>query len=184
MSNTFLKSVIGFTKNVKTTGALYQTSKKIEKEVCSKINKDTKIVIEFGTGLGNITQRILQQLPPDGKLYSFEVNDDFIKDVKKNIKDDRLVIINDGAQNFPKYVAEEVDCIISSIPFTLLPKEVLTEVLQNSYRALRPNHFMSQVLYSSFHKKKFKSVFEDVKIVTVPSVPVGFVHHCQKLSSE
>jgi len=78
MANTFFKSVVDFTKNVKTTGALYQTSKQIEKEICSKIDQNTKVVVEFGTGLGNITQRILDKLPADGKLYSFEVKAEFL----------------------------------------------------------------------------------------------------------
>lgn len=183
MANTFLKSVIDFTKNVKTTGALYQTSKQIEKEICSKINQDTKVVVEFGTGLGNITQRILNQLPPDGKLYSFEVNGDFLEDVKDIIKDERLVLINDGAQNFDKYVVEaEVDCFISSIPVTLIPKEVVMEVLQKSYKALRAGNFFCQVLYSPFHKKKFSAIFDEVKIKRAASVPIGFIHHCRKHS--
>ena len=182
MANTFLKSVIDFTKNVKTTGALYQTSKQIEKEICSKIDQDTKVVLEFGTGLGNITQRILDQLPADGKLYSFEVNNDFLEDVKALIQDERLVLINDGAQNFDKYVLEkEVDCFISSIPVTLIPKEVVMEMLQKSHQALKSGHYFCQVLYSPFHKKKFSAVFEEVTIKKAASVPLGFIHHCRKL---
>lgn len=179
-TNTFLKSVIDFTKNVKTTGALYQTSKQIEKEICSKVSTDTKVVVEFGTGLGNITQRILDQLPPDGKLYSFEVNPDFLKDVELLITDDRLVLINDGAQNFEQYVKEEVDCFVSSIPVTLIPKQIVEEVIQKSYNALKPGHYFCQILYSPFHKKKFSSVFEEVKIKKAASIPLGFVHHCLK----
>ncbi|MEM1121111.1 MAG: hypothetical protein AAGJ18_11735 [Bacteroidota bacterium] len=180
MANTFLKSVVDFTKNVKTTGALYQTSKHIEKEICSKIDNNTKVVVEFGTGLGNITQRILDQLPADGKLYSFEVKAEFLEDVKKIIKDDRLVLVNDGAQNFDQYVQEEVDCFISSIPVTLIPKEVVMLALEKSYKALKSEHYFCQVLYSPFHKKKFSAVFDEVNIKTAASVPLGFIHHCWK----
>lgn len=180
MTNTFLKSVIDFTKNVKTTGALSQTSKQIEKEICSKINAETKIIVEFGTGLGNITQRILDRMPVDGKLYSFEVNGNFLEDVKDLIQDDRLVLINDGAQNFEKYVTEEVDCFISSIPVTLIPKEIVKSIIQKSYNALKTGNYLCQVLYSPFHKKKFNAVFEEVKIKKAASVPIGFVHHCRK----
>lgn len=178
MSNTFLKSVVGFTKNVKTTGALFQTSKKIEQEICSKINEDTKVVVEFGTGLGNITRRILSTLPPDGRLYSFEVNAEFLEDVKEIIQDERLVLINDGAQNFQKYISEEVDCFISSIPLTILPKEVRDEALSKSYESLKSGGSFSQILYS-VQKKKFDVFFDKVEIETVFSVPT-FVHHCWK----
>lgn len=181
MANTFLKSVVDFTKNVKTTGALYQTSKQIEKEICSKINQDTKVVVEFGTGLGNITQRILDLLPPDGKLYSFEVKAEFLEDVKNLIDDERLILINDGAQNFEQYVKEEVDCFISSIPVTLIPKEIVKEVIQKSYAALKSGSYFCQVLYSPFHKKKFSAVFDEVIIKRAASVPLGFIHHCRKI---
>ena len=184
MTNTFFKSVIDFTKNVKTTGALYQTSKQIEKEICSKINTETKVIIEFGTGLGNITQRILDQMPADGKLYSFEVNGEFLEDVKDLIQDDRLILINDGAQNFEKYVSEEVDCFISSIPVTLIPKEIVKSVIQKSYDALKTGNYFCQVLYSPFHKKKFSAVFEEVKIEKAASVPIGFIHHCRKITTD
>ncbi len=183
MANTFLKSVVDFTKNVKTTGALYQTSKQIEKEICSKIDQETKIVVEFGTGLGNITQRILDKLPADGKLYSFEVQAEFLEDVKALIQDDRLVLINDGAQNFDKYVTEKVDCFISSIPVTLIPKEVVMLALEKSYAALKVGKYFCQVLYSPFHKKKFSAVFDEVEIKTAASVPLGFIHHCQKITA-
>lgn len=183
MANTFLKSVIDFTKNVKTTGALYQTSKQIEKEICSKINENTKIIVEFGTGLGNITQRILDKMPADGKLYSFEVNAAFLEDVKELIQDDRLILINDGAQHFEKYITEEVDCFISSIPVTLIPKEVVKSVIQKSYDALKTGNYFCQVLYSPFHKKKFSAIFEEVNIEKAASVPVGFIHHCRKINS-
>jgi len=182
MAKTFFKSVVDFTKNVKTTGALYQTSKQIEKEICSKIDQDTKVVVEFGTGLGNITQRILDRLPADGKLYSFEVKAEFLADVKDLIKDDRLVLINDGAQNFDNYVKEEVDCFISSIPVTLIPKEVVMSALEKSYAALKTGNYFCQVLYSPFHKKKFSAVFDEVNIKTAASVPLGFIHHCRKIN--
>lgn len=180
MAKTFLKSVVDFTKNVKTTGALYQTSKQIEKEICSKIDQNTKVVVEFGTGLGNITQRILDKLPADGKLYSFEVKAEFLVDVKELIKDERLVLINDGAQNFDQYVKEEVDCFISSIPVTLIPKEVVMMALEKSYKALKSGKYFCQVLYSPFHKKKFSAVFDEVTINKAISVPIGFIHHCRK----
>ncbi len=180
MENTFLKTVINFTKNIKTTGAFYKTSKKVEREICSKIDENSKIVIEFGTGFGNITKRLLSRLPADAKLYSFEVNSEFVEDVQQLIKDDRLILINDGAQNFPLYVPEEVDCIVSSIPLTIIPKEVGKDIIKKGYAALKEGQYFSQVLYSKFHKKKFETIFDEVEIIKVDNVPTGFVHHCRK----
>jgi len=65
MKNNFFKTFLNFTKNLKTTGAVYKTNKKVEQEVCSKIDNTSKVVIEFGTGYGNITQEILKRMPKD-----------------------------------------------------------------------------------------------------------------------
>ena len=157
MENTFLKTVINFTKNIKTTGAFYKTSKKVEREICSNIDKNCKVVVEFGTGFGNITKRILSHLPPDAKLYSFEVNPDFVEDVQQLIKDERLILINDGAQNFPLHVKEKVDCIISSIPLTIIPKEIGKDIIRKGYNALKDGKYLSQILYSKFHKRNLKA---------------------------
>ena len=181
MKNNFFKTFLNFTKNLKTTGAVYKTNKKVELEVCSKIDNTSKIVIEFGTGYGNITQEILKRMPKDGKLYTFEVNKEFVETVKKNIKDPRLFVINDSAENFGKYVTAPVDCFISTIPFTLIPKEVCVEIVNKSYEALKPERFFCKALYSKFHFKKFSSIFDECTTATVlDNIPPVHIYYCKK----
>jgi len=179
--NNFFKTFINFTKNLKTTGALYKTNKKVERELCSKIEESTKVVVEFGTGYGNVTLEILKRLPDDGKLYTFEVNEEFVETVKKTIQDPRLVVINDSAQNFGKYVKEEVDCFISTIPFTLIPKEICLEIVDKSYAALKPNRFFCKAQYSKLHFKKFTAIFDECTSSTVlDNIPPAHIYYCKK----
>lgn len=181
MKNNFFKTFLNFTKNLKTTGAVYKTSKRVERELCSKIDKDSKIVIEFGTGYGNITQEILKRLPKDGKLYTFEVNEEFVNTVKNTIQDPRLFVINDSADNFGKYVEEPVDCFISTIPFTLIPKEVCIDIVNKSYAALKPNRYFCKALYSKFHFKKFANIFDECSTATVlDNIPPAHIYYCKK----
>lgn len=175
------KTFFNFTKNLKTTGAVYKTNKKVERSLCAKINESTKIVVEFGTGYGNVTLEILKRLPDDGKLYTFEVNKEFVETVNQNIKDPRLVVINDTAQSFDKYVKENVDCFISTIPFTLIPKKICLEIVQKSYERLQPTGFFCKAQYSKLHFKKFSNVFDACTSSTVlDNFPPAHIYYCEK----
>ena len=177
----FFKTLINFTKNLKTTGAVYKTNKKVERDLCSKIDESTKIVVEFGTGYGNVTLEILKKLPDDGKLYTFEVNEEFVETVKQNIQDPRLVVINDTAQNFDKYVKDKVDCFISTIPFTLIPKEICIEIIQKSYAALKADRYFCKAQYSKLHFKKFTAIFDYCSSSSVlDNIPPVYIYYCKK----
>lgn len=176
----YLRTALKFTANLSTTGALFQTSKKAVEEVTKHIDTSQKqIIVEYGAGHGNVTQRILDKMHPDSKLYAFEINNDFCKTLSL-IKDDRLIIINGSAEKIEDHIKEPVDCIISTLPFSLIPKNKLTEILENSYEKLKKNGSMSQILYSTFHLNKYRRFFGQVSFASIFGIPIEFVYHCEK----
>jgi len=176
-----LKTALAFSKNLLTTGALFQTSSKVEDAISSKISNDPNMVyVEFGMGHGNITQVILDKMSPSSKLYSFEINEEFCDTVRKSIKDERLTIVNKGAEDLNSLVERHVDCIVSSIPFTLFTKEKTDSILKLSYDKLKSNCFFSQVQYSKVLKKKFISSFDSFELNHVSKLPPEFIYHCLK----
>jgi len=153
------KTALAFSKNVLTTGALFQTSRKVELEITSKLSsKKDLTVVEFGMGHGNITQEILNKISPGSTLYSFEVNDEFCEVVKKNIADKRLIIVNKGAEALDAVIDQDIDHIISSIPFTIMPKEVTQQIFEISYHKMKSKGTFSQIQYSKMMKKKFENL--------------------------
>ena len=179
--NKKLKTALAYAKNIFETGALFQTSRKVELEICKKIPKHNDVVIvEFGIGHGNITKEILSNISENSKVYAFDVNNDFCEYVKTNLKDHRLKVINDGAHNINEHVIDKVDAIISSIPFSFFSKEKTTSILQNSYDILKEDAFISQILYSKHNFKKFKAVFQNCEIKKVQTIPLEYIYHCQK----
>ena len=147
MLNT-LKTALSFTKNLFTVGAINETKPKTVIEICSKINPNKKSkIIEFGMGHGNMTKEILKVMSKDSELYSFEINSDFCKHVEKNIKDNRLRIINDSALHFQKYIIDEIDHFIISIPFTFLKDEVAIQLVKDCFNSLKERGSYSQVVY-------------------------------------
>ncbi len=176
-----LKTALAFSKNILTTGALFQTSSKVEEAISSKISdKPNMIYIEFGMGHGNITQVILDKMNPSSKLYSFEINEEFCDTVRASITDERLSIVNKGAEELNNVVEGQVDGIVSSIPFTLFTKEKTDSILKLSYDKLKSNCFFSQVQYSKVMKKKFAAAFDRFELNHVSKLPPEFIYHCFK----
>lgn len=176
-----LKTAFAFTKNLFTTGAITETSEKVEKEICRHIPpKENSIVLEFGMGHGNITKSILKHISKTSKVFAFEVNSDFCDYVRKNIKDDRLIIINDSAENIKKHLHSKADSIISSIPFTFLSKYQSEKVLRDSYELLEDGSYFSQVLYTKFNIKKFEPVFDLCEVIALKHFPTEYIYHCLK----
>jgi len=176
-----IKTAVQFTKSLRTSGALYETSRKVEIEITSKISSDpNKVYVEFGLGHGNITKEILHKIHSTSKLYSFEVNPDFIEHVNLSIDDDRLIIINDSAELINTFVNHKVDGIVSSIPFTLIPKKARINILNEAFIALKEGSYFSQVLYSKLFKKTLSKVFDTIQIKKIVNLPIEYIHHCKK----
>ncbi len=176
-----IKTSIEFSRNLFVTGAITETSRKVEVEICKHIPLDRDVVIvEFGMGHGNITKAILNKISPNSKLYAFEVNQEFCDHVGRSIQDDRLVIINDGAENMRNHINEKIDNVISSIPFSFFSKEKGVSIIQDAYDSLSNEAYYSQVLYTKYNFKKFQKIFDDCEIKKFHGLPTEYIYHCQK----
>ncbi|HEY9168963.1 MAG TPA: hypothetical protein VIN72_05720 [Lutibacter sp.] len=176
-----IKTSIAFTKNLFVTGAITETSRSTEIEICRFIPKgENKIIVEFGMGHGNITREILNNISLTSKVYSFEVNKRFCEQVEREIMDSRLVIINDGAENIKNYINENIDSVIGSIPFSFFSKEKGIGIIQDSYDKLVTNAYFSQVLYTRHNFKKFQQIFDNCSIKSIKHTPTEYVYHCKK----
>ncbi len=176
-----LKTSLAFAKNLFVTGAIMETSRQVEIEICRHLPKgDNRIVVEFGMGHGNITREILKNLSPTSRLYAFEVKESFCEHVRKHIVDDRLVIIPEGAEHLKKHLREEVHGVISSIPFSFFSKEKSDQIIRRAYELLAKDGYYSQVLYTKFNYKKFERVFDQCELRALPHFPTEYIYHCRK----
>lgn len=183
--NQKLKTSLAFAKNLMVTGAISETSRYVEVNICKHISKEpNKIIVEFGTGHGNITREILNTMSDSSTLYSFEVNEDFCQHVREHIQDERLVIINDGAENLKKHVKAPINAVVSSIPFTFFSKEKGMDIIQNAYDLLENNCYYSQVLYTKFNFKKFQKIFDDCTLTTHKNLITEYIYYCKKMNKK
>lgn len=177
----YLKTAVEFTKKLNTTGAFSETSKYVVENISKFVDKDKKqIIVEYGAGHGNITRGILAKMNIESVLYAFEIHSDFCKRLEQ-IDDTRLKIVNLSASDVYKVIdiPKSVDCIISSIPFSFIPDEVLSEILSKSQSLLKENCYMTQVLYSARHLKQYEKYFKNCNTKLVMNIPPANVYECQ-----
>lgn len=160
-------------KHPRQTGTFTESSKFVAKMMAQGMDGTTN-VIEFGPGTGSVTLEILKRLPQNGRLTCFEVNSNFCNGLEA-IKDSRLKVINDGAENCERYV-DSLDCIVSGLPLNLFTKAQREKIIAISSKSKT----YIQLQYTPFLAKKVKRYFQDVKVkLVLLNFPPAFVYICK-----
>jgi phospholipid N-methyltransferase len=145
--------------------------------------KKVKCIVELGPGTGSITHELLNLMPADSILLAFEINEDFCE-ILSHIKDPRLKIIKDTAENMEIYLKEnnieKVDHIVSSLPFAMIPNGIVKNILHHVKKVLEPAGMFLQYQYSLNAYKKLKGTFNKVDVNFTPmNIPPAFVFICK-----
>lgn len=165
----------------KRVGAIASTSKGLANKLIENIDFEKKLItVEYGPGHGAISRKLLEKMTNDSVVFVFETNTTFVKKLKE-IKDNRLIVINDDASNAKsvlknKYNVEYVDYIISTIPFTFIEKHARSRIMYDSYKMLKQNGMFITYQYSfliyGLLKRYFNNANWDVVIFNLPPVVI------------
>lgn len=172
-------------KNMKTIGTVIRTSRFTSRAITDLIDfEHAKVIVELGAGDGAITHHILDKMNSDAILIVFEVNKPFCEILEK-IDDTRIIIIPDSAEKLSEYLGtmniEFVDCIISAIPFVVLPDELAEVILYECKKKLKRGGDFIQIHYSLLKKKMYEEIFGSTKINFVAlNIPPVFIMHSKK----
>lgn len=168
--------------NIGTTGALTFSSKSLVNKMLSFTDlSHAKVILELGGGDGSITQGIIDRMSPNAELLVFEINKSFCEAMKKQFPQENVRIINDSAENIDLYLhGKEADYILSSLPFSFIPKEATDLILAKSRQSLTSKGKYIQICYSYLLKNLFKKYFDRVESkFTLKNFPPAFVMICK-----
>ncbi|MFQ5685606.1 MAG: class I SAM-dependent methyltransferase [Candidatus Scalindua sp.] len=97
-------------------------------------------VIEFGTGTGVFTEKIIQKISDETRFFALEINPDFVEATRKRCPE--AVVYQDSASNAKKHLDElginECDCIICGLPWAAFGEELQNELLDTIIDVLKP----------------------------------------------
>lgn len=180
------KNSVNFLKSVTTTGAIVESSPQTREEMTRYVNPNApQIIVEYGTGTGVVTKAILNKMHPESKLYSFEINNDFIQQIAE-IKDDRFHFFHRSADEVDKVITtpESIDLVVSTVPITILPEELVISLTIKGEKLLKNGGHFSQLVFSPIFKNHFKRYFGNCEIEPAFNIPPAFVHHSEKNRSK
>lgn len=167
--------------NIMTTGAITFSSKSLVNKMLSFANfKGAKTIVELGGGDGSITKGIVDRMDNDAELLVFEISENFCSNLKKQFPGKNIRIICDSAENMDKYLeGKTIDLILSSLPFSLIPKEVRTVIYEKSSQLLKPHGYFIQICYSYLLRFQFASYFKSIQTAfTLKNFPPAFIIIC------
>ena len=175
-----------FLKYPKEIGSIIPSSKFLTDEVLKSIDfKNARCIVEYGPGTGRMTTEILRRARKDAKILCFEINRKFCSYLRENINDNRVIIINDSAENIKKYLKKykisKIDYVVSGLPFTNLNSSKKCIIIEETRNSLKENgKFIVYQVLNNFRKYVY-SYFSNISIKFVPlNLPPCFVYVCEK----
>ena len=182
-----------FFKNPQNTGAVWPSSNELADLITNTAQlKTAKTAVEFGSGTGVFTEKIIQKINPRATFFSIEINPFFLQETKK--KCPKAIVYEDSAINVKKYLKKHgrnnCDCIISGLPFASFDKSLQHKMLYAIYNSL--NEHGEFLTFAYIHglilpaglrfRKLLKSSFKNFKTTRIvwKNFPPAVVYCCKK----
>lgn len=175
----FLRRFVGAPRQV---GSVVPSSPYLTRAVLDKIDwSEVRNVAELGAGTGVFTRSIVRRARPDAQLLVFEIDPDLQRMIGSGHPGLRLY---GDAQELPAILEDlkidKLDCIVSSLPFTVLPPTMTERILDAVQDTLAPSGKFVAYQYSRIMKAHFESRFSELRTSFVPiNVPPAFVYECR-----
>ncbi|MDP8930290.1 MAG: methyltransferase domain-containing protein [Actinomycetota bacterium] len=163
-------------------GAIVPTSRRTVRHMLDMADIPAGLsVAEFGAGTGVYTSEILQRAAPDAQVLAFEIDPVLASKLSARLEDRRLRVINDSVERVEDYLdGSKIDIIVSSLPFTAMPKQVKRTILEQVTRILHPDGVMLVIQYSTLLEGDLRRRFASVRRrASLLNVPPAFLFACR-----
>ncbi|MBZ5524971.1 MAG: methyltransferase [Acidobacteriia bacterium] len=130
-----------FLQHPRMLGSLIPSSRFLVDRLLGKVDWNrARTIVEYGPGVGTITSHILARMGPEARLVVFEMNGDFVKYLRRAFPDPRLHVVHGSAESvgieLQRLGCRGADYIISGIPYTTMPEDLRSRIMQESRSAL------------------------------------------------
>ena len=125
----------------KAVGAIAPSSSNLAKHLVDSVDwPNTSTVVEYGPGTGVITEQILSQLPPDTTFLAIEISARFAEMLRTRFPGVRICEGSVGMvrDHCEANGVEQVDAIVSGLPWAVFSDEDQTNYLDATMEVLRP----------------------------------------------
>jgi phospholipid N-methyltransferase len=178
----------GFLKNPVMVGSIIPSSRVLIEKMLKPVDwASTRLIVEYGPGVGTFTRPILEKLGENATLVTIDTNSEFTKYLKESIDDPRLVAVTGSAADVEKILADrslgQADYVLSGLPFSTLPPGVGHAIAQASAKVIRSGgaflvyQFSPKVL--DFIKPHFQRIERGFEWVNVPPATLFWAYRSE-----
>ena len=175
-----------FIKHPRMLGSLIPSSRFLVNHVLAEVDwVRARVFLEYGPGVGTFTTEILRRMRPDARLIALETNTDFVRFLRRRVRDERLHVIHGSAAEADAALSQlalsHADYVISGIPYTTMPPELRDVILRKTHSVLDPNgaflvyQFTRSVL--PYLQQVFASVYQDFEPLNVMPARLFYCRH-------
>ena len=130
-----------FLRNPRRVGALAPSGPELAREMVTRLPTDEAItVVELGPGTGALTGAIVDRLHPSARFLTVDIEPTFVAKIRERWPSVESVCAS--AEQLKALLAareiDQVDHLISGLPFASLPIAVTRRILDNIEGTLRP----------------------------------------------
>jgi phosphatidylserine decarboxylase len=148
-------------------GALIPTSRYAARAMASECARRAgpRRILEVGPGTGSITAAIIESMRPDDQLVLCELNADFVAYLRRRLAtdpafqrvSDRVTLLHMDVTQLDR--SQRFDCIISAIPFTNCPPELIQSIFECYREILAPDGVLTYIEYAYLRPIKQRVLF-------------------------
>ncbi|MEW5755336.1 MAG: methyltransferase domain-containing protein [Pseudomonadota bacterium] len=140
--NRRLAFFMGFLRNPDLVGSIIPSSRFLERRLIEVADlQHARLVVELGPGTGGTTRAILAAMSENANLIALEINEEFVALLRAEA-DPRLIVHHGSAEHLPQilrhYTSRQPDVVISGIPFSTMPHNLGTRIIQAVWASLAP----------------------------------------------
>jgi len=130
-----------FIRNPHTVGAVLPSSKALARMMLAPVDFDTlTTIVEYGPGIGAITQEILPHLSGSQKYFGFEINPNFLQQLRQRFPNQEF--IGEPASQIGQFLKtsqiKTIDAVICGLPWASLPISEQSKTLEATLNSLKP----------------------------------------------
>ncbi|MGR4069136.1 methyltransferase domain-containing protein [Halomonas sp. LR3S48] len=175
-----------FFKHPRMLGSIIPSSSFLIRRLLEPVDWErARVIVEYGPGVGTITQEILNRLHPDATLVVIETNEDFVDYLNRTLSDPRLKVIAGSAETIEAELERlhlpAADYVVAGLPFSTMPAEIRERILKGSHEALGPEGAMLIYQFSPKVSSDLRQTFSRVVSTFEPiNIPPARVYFCHK----
>lgn len=156
-----------FLKHPRMLGSVIPSSRFLVRRLLEPVDwSRAGTVVEYGPGVGTFTAEILRRLRADARLVAIETNAEFVRFLRRTIRDDRLHVVHGSAADSRPILSglgfARADYVISGLPYATMPAETRERILRATHEVLDPTGAFLLFQYSRMMLSSLQRVFARV----------------------